>query len=134
MDHLNVKDALFVGLSIGGMIAQGLAVKRMDLVRAMVLSNTAAKIGQPALWEDRINAVRKSGIAALSDAVMERWFGADFRATPELAAWKNMLERQPDEGYSDAVRRFLERIFTRPHLDYACRPWGLQDQRMDQHP
>ena len=34
-----------------------------------------------------------------SDAVMERWFGADFRATPELAAWKNMLERQPDEGY-----------------------------------
>ncbi|MGB1516167.1 MAG: alpha/beta fold hydrolase, partial [Paracoccaceae bacterium] len=83
----------------GGMIAQGLAVKRMDLVRAMVLSNTAAKIGQPALWEDRINAVRKSGIAALSDAVMERWFGADFRATPELAAWKNMLERQPDEGY-----------------------------------
>ena len=99
LDHLNVKDALFVGLSIGGMIAQGLAVKRMDLVRAMVLSNTAAKIGQPTLWEDRINAVRKSGIAALSDAVMERWFGADFRATPELAAWKNMLERQPDEGY-----------------------------------
>ena len=75
LDHLNVKDALFVGLSIGGMIAQGLAVKRMDLVRAMVLSNTAAKIGQPALWEDRVNAVRKSGIAALSDAVMERWFG-----------------------------------------------------------
>ena len=33
------------------------------------------------------------------DAVMERWFGADFRATPELSAWKNMLERQPDEGY-----------------------------------
>ena len=45
MDHFGVKDALFVGLSIGGMIAQGLAVKRMDLIRSMVLSNTGAKIG-----------------------------------------------------------------------------------------
>ena len=62
-------------------------------------NTVAAKIGQPALWEDRVNAVRTSGIAALSDAVMERWFGTDFRATPELAAWKNMLERQPDDGY-----------------------------------
>ena len=99
LDHLKVKDALFVGLSIGGMIAQGLAVKRVDLVRAIVLSNTAAKIGQPALWQDRINAVEKAGIAALSDAVMDRWFGADFRASPELTAWKHMLERQPDQGY-----------------------------------
>jgi len=86
----------------------------MDLVRAMVLSNTAAKIGQPALWEDRINAVRKSGIAALSDAVMERWFGADFRATPELAAWKNMLERQPDDGYIGCCQAISGTAFYTP--------------------
>ena len=42
LDHLEVKACVFVGLSIGGMIAQGLAVKRLDLVRAVVLSNTAA--------------------------------------------------------------------------------------------
>ena len=45
MDHLGLKDAMVVGLSIGGLVAQGLAVKRLDLVRALVLSNTAAKIG-----------------------------------------------------------------------------------------
>ena len=134
LDHLNVKDALFVGLSIGGMIAQGLAVKRMDLVRAMVLSNTAAKIGQPALWEDRINAVRKSGIAALSDAVMERWFGADFRATPELAAWKNMLERQPDEGYIGCCQAISGTDFYTPTSGLRLPTLELQDQRMDQHP
>src|SRR6056300_293306 len=72
MDHLGVTDALFVGLSIGGMIAQGLAVKRLDLVSAMVLSNTAAKIGQPDMWQSRIDAVRTGGISSLSDAVMER--------------------------------------------------------------
>jgi 3-oxoadipate enol-lactonase len=99
MDHLEVKDALFVGLSIGGMIAQGLAVKRMDLVRAMVLSNTGAKIGQPAMWDERIAAVRAGGIEALADAIMERWFSAPFRKTEEFHAWRNMLVRQPAEGY-----------------------------------
>jgi len=99
MDHLGVTDALFVGLSIGGMIAQGLAVKRLDLIRAMVLSNTAAKIGQPEMWQSRIDAVRTGGIASLSDAVMERWFGRDFHATADMQLWKAMLERQPAEGY-----------------------------------
>ncbi len=99
LDHLGVKDCLFVGLSIGGMIAQGLAVKRLDLVRAMVISNTAAKIGTHEMWQDRIDAVRAGGIEALADAIMERWFSKAFRATPELTAWRNMLTRQPDEGY-----------------------------------
>ena len=99
LDHLEVRDCLFVGLSIGGMIAQGLAVKRLDLVRAMVLSNTAAKIGQPTMWDDRIAAVRSGGIAALADGVMERWFSAPFRQTPAFHAWRNMLLRQPSEGY-----------------------------------
>lgn len=99
LDHLGVADCVFVGLSIGGMIAQGLAVKRLDLVRAMVLSNTAAKIGNPSMWDDRIKAVRDGGIEALADAVMERWFSKAFRKTPELELWRNMLVRQPDQGY-----------------------------------
>ncbi|MGZ2256885.1 3-oxoadipate enol-lactonase [Roseobacter sp. A03A-229] len=99
LDHLQVRDCVFVGLSIGGMIAQGLAVKRLDLIRAMVLSNTAAKIGTPDMWSERIEGVRQGGIEALADAVMERWFSKDFRATPELELWRNMLTRQEDDGY-----------------------------------
>jgi 3-oxoadipate enol-lactonase len=100
LDALEVRDCVFVGLSIGGMIAQGLAVKRPDLVRAMVLSNTAARIGQPDMWQARIKAVRDGGIAALADGVMERWFSAPFRAGDEVHAWRNMLIRQPAEGYA----------------------------------
>ncbi|GAB5435555.1 3-oxoadipate enol-lactonase [Falsiruegeria mediterranea] len=99
MDMLEIKNSLFVGLSIGGMTAQGLAVKRLDLVRAMVISNTGAKIGTPAIWDERIAAVRKNGIEALADGVMERWFSKAFRATPELELWRNMLVRTPAEGY-----------------------------------
>ena len=100
LDLLNVRDCLFVGLSIGGMIAQGLAARRPDLIRAMVLSNTGAKIGTPDMWDTRIAAVNADGIEALADGVMERWFSRGFRATPELAVWRNMLIRQPDAGYS----------------------------------
>jgi 3-oxoadipate enol-lactonase len=99
LDHLKVRDCVFVGLSIGGLIAQGLAVKRMDQVRAMVISNTAAKIGTAGMWQSRIDGVKAGGIESLADAVMERWFSKSFRATPELAAWRNMLVRQPAEGY-----------------------------------
>jgi 3-oxoadipate enol-lactonase len=99
LDQLNVKDCVFVGLSIGGMIAQGLAVKRMDLIRGMVLSNTAAKIGQSSMWDDRIEAVKNDGIESLADSIMERWFSKQFSAKKELDLWRNMLIRQPDEGY-----------------------------------
>lgn len=99
MDHLGLRETVFVGLSIGGMIAQGLAVKRHDLIRAVVLSNTGAKIGTAAMWQQRIDGVKAGGIESLADAVMERWFSKPFRATPELAGWRAMLVRQPAEGY-----------------------------------
>lgn len=99
LDHLQVRDALFVGLSIGGMIAQGLAVKRLDLMRAMVLSNTGAKIGTTEIWDARIADARKGGVECLADAVMVRWFSQAFRDSPEIELWRNLLVRTPDEGY-----------------------------------
>ena len=101
LDHLQVKNCVFVGLSIGGMIAQGLAAERMDLVRAMVLSNTAAKIGTTAMWHDRMADVRKGGIEALEAAILERWLSARWRReNPNLlAGWRHMLCRTPMAGY-----------------------------------
>lgn len=101
MEHLGVKDAVFVGLSIGGMIAQGLAAERLDLLRAIVLSNTAARIGTHQMWHDRVHLVRDHGIEALADATIERWFAKATRAgQPALVAGiRAMLTRQPAEGY-----------------------------------
>ena len=101
MDALGVKDAVFVGLSIGGMIAQGLAAERPELVRGMVLCDTAAKIGSPEMWEDRIQAIEAGGVAALQDAILERWFTKAFREgqAGEFALWRNMLVRTTLDGY-----------------------------------
>jgi 3-oxoadipate enol-lactonase len=100
MDKLGFRDAIFIGLSIGGMIAQGLAAKRLDLVRAVVLSNTGAKIGTREIWQTRIDAVNAGGLAAVVDATMERWFSKPFHETDQYHAWRNMFLRCPAEGWT----------------------------------
>lgn len=113
-DALNVKDCVFVGLSVGGLIAQGLAVKRLDLVRAMVLSNTAAKIGTAQMWADRIATIRENGLEAIADAMMERWFSKPFRQTAEMQGWRAMLTRQPVEGYCGVAAAIAGTDFITP--------------------
>lgn len=102
LDHLGLREAIVVGLSIGGLIGQSLAARRPELVRAMVLMDTAAKIGTEEMWAERIATVEASGIEALADAVMQRWFSRSFAQNhpQELLAWRNMLTRTPDAGYA----------------------------------
>lgn len=101
LDALEIKGAIVVGLSVGGMIAQALAVKRPDLASMLVLCDTAHKIGAPEMWNARIEAVRTGGLALIADAVLERWFSTDFRRSraADLAGYRNMLTRTPADGY-----------------------------------
>lgn len=98
LDHLGVRDCVFVGLSMGGLVAQGLAVKRLDLVRGLVLSNTAARIAAP--WPARIAAVQAGGMAAVADDVMARWFSRRFRAAGQDGPWRDRLLACNPQGYA----------------------------------
>jgi 3-oxoadipate enol-lactonase len=99
MDHLGLRDCVYLGVSMGGLVAQGLAVKRLDLVRGLVLSNTAAKIGTPTWWNDRIAAVREGGLAAINDAATERLFSPAYRARPAVAHWADLMMHGSADGY-----------------------------------
>jgi len=99
LDKLQVRDAVFCGLSMGGMLAQGLAVKRLDLVRGLVLSNTATKIGTKQLWAQRIDTTRKTGLAARLDQDMTDTFSPAFRAGPKAAPWRTLLARFAPEAF-----------------------------------
>lgn len=99
LEHLGLRDTVFVGLSLGGMVAQGLAVKRLDLVRGLVLSNTAAKIGSPKQWQERMEAVEAGGMAAIAPATIERWFARGNRTSAQAAHWRAKLEATPVAGY-----------------------------------
>ncbi|MDS9469088.1 3-oxoadipate enol-lactonase [Paracoccus sp. MBLB3053] len=99
IEHLGLKQVVFVGLSIGGMIAQIISSRRADLVGAVVLANTAVKMGTQQSWDERIAAIRSGGLGSIVDLVMQRWFAPKFRAQPELAIWRNMVARTSASGY-----------------------------------
>lgn len=101
VDHVGIKKAVFCGLSVGGMVAQGLWRKRPDLVRKLVLCDTGPKIGTAESWDSRIAAIRKGGLADISDSVMERWFTSSFHEErrADLAGYRLMLERQSAAAY-----------------------------------
>lgn len=109
LDHLQIERAIVCGLSVGGIIAQGLTALHPERVTGLVLSDTAHKIGTAAMWNDRIGQIRAGGIEALAEPILERWFSEDLRSNrpDELAGWRNMLVRTPVAGYlgtSAAIR------------------------------
>lgn len=102
IDHLGFARAIICGLSVGGLIAQQLYADRRDLVGALILCDTAGKMGDADLWNQRIAAIDANGIAALADRSMTDWFTPAFRAgrPDELAGYRTMLERQSPRGYT----------------------------------
>ena len=96
-----VDQAYFCGLSLGGVVAQSIALKRPDRVLGLVLANTGAKVGSAQVWGDRVQAVRSAGVASLIPALISRWFTAPFaQAHPtRVQAMAEILEGANPEGY-----------------------------------
>ena len=112
--HVGIKKAVFVGLSIGGLIVQALYSRKPELVRKIVLSNTAHKIGTPEIWNPRIDAVERDGVESVAEGVLERWFTPAFRERrrADLAGYRNMLIRQDVRGYAETCRAIRDADFT----------------------
>lgn len=102
VDHLGIERFGLVGLSLGGMIAQRLAVRAPERLAALVLCATAPKIGDVEGWNGRIAAIERDGLDSIGDAAMQHWFTAAYRADEPLALriWRTMLTRQSTEGYA----------------------------------
>jgi 3-oxoadipate enol-lactonase len=101
MVALDIQQAVVCGLSVGGVIAQQLAIDYPHRVRALILCDTGARIGTTASWEERIGIVRTQGIAALAKPSMERWFSAEFRRrrSADVRGYANMVSRTAADGY-----------------------------------
>jgi 3-oxoadipate enol-lactonase / 4-carboxymuconolactone decarboxylase len=104
MDALSIPKAVIVGLSIGGVIGQYLAVHHANRIEKLVLSNTAPKIGTAETWDLRINKLKNDGIQSITEGVMKVWFSENFHQTRpnELIGYANMLGNSPIEGYIQA--------------------------------
>lgn len=101
LDGLGIAKAHFCGLSMGGMTGMWLGVHAPDRINRLALCNTAAKIGTPEVWNTRIAAVEKGGMAAIQPGVIQRWFTEAFVATHPDAVNRiaAMLLATAPEGY-----------------------------------
>jgi 3-oxoadipate enol-lactonase / 4-carboxymuconolactone decarboxylase len=99
---LGISSAHIVGLSIGGMTAQALAVSHPEKVRTLSLLATSSYLPPASTWEDRARQVREAGTAVVVDGVMERWFTPGFRAaSPEkVGRVKEAFLKTSAEGYA----------------------------------
>jgi 3-oxoadipate enol-lactonase len=94
---------VWVGLSMGGMVGQELALRHPALVGALVLAHTTSGYPDAArdVWRQRIVTVREQGIEAIADAVMGRYFHEVFRAAypATVARFRQRLVTTDAEGY-----------------------------------
>lgn len=99
IDHFALRDTVILGHGSGGLVAQGLATKRLDQVRALILSNTAARLGHASQWQARIATATSGGLEALAPALVQGWFSPRMRLSPLAAATRDRLLATPLQGW-----------------------------------
>ncbi|MGQ9510221.1 MAG: 3-oxoadipate enol-lactonase [Thermodesulfobacteriota bacterium] len=119
LDHLGIEQVHWVGISMGGMIGQAIALNHPHRLKSLVLCDTAAIIPQEAqpIWQERIDQVHKKGMDSQLEATMERWFSPSFLKTnpPILSLIQKQFLSTSIEGYVnciEAIRRlnYLDRL------------------------
>ena len=94
----------WIGLSMGAMVGQGLAIRHPELVSRLVLANTTSRYPEAAAanWSQRVATVQAQGMAAVAEMVVERYLHADFRAAQPAAtdAIRQRLLRDDAAGYA----------------------------------
>jgi 3-oxoadipate enol-lactonase len=91
LDGLGVeRPAVYLGISIGGMVGQALGLRHPERFRALILSNTISRTPPEgrAMWDQRIEAIRKDGIEGQVQPTLERWLSREFRnRDPQTTKW-----------------------------------------------
>lgn len=102
IEVLGVGPVHFVGLSMGGMIAQYLGANYPTLIRSLALCDTASEMPPRAMWADRLQIAQTLGIAGLVDGTIKRWFNPGFieRAPKEIELVRAMILGTDVQGYT----------------------------------
>ena len=103
LDHLAIEQAAFIGVSMGGMIGQHLALDHGDRFYGFMLVSTSSRIAAEArpLWHDRVVVAREKGMRSQVETALPRWLAkASFADTALVARLSKMIETTPIEGYA----------------------------------
>jgi 3-oxoadipate enol-lactonase/4-carboxymuconolactone decarboxylase len=112
-DALGIRQFAFCGLSLGGAIAQWIALNAPDRLTHLILANTSSQFGARANWETRIRMVQEGGMAAIADMVMQRFFSAPVLARDVHASdVKAVLLGTDPAGYAGCCAALRDVDFT----------------------
>ncbi len=106
LDALQLRQVHLIGTSLGGMIGQQVGARHPSRLLSLTLANTAAQQAAPAAWDERIALARRSGVGALADPTLQRWFPAAFlEASPaEAARLRAILCATTVDGYAGCAQ------------------------------
>ncbi|WP_155276550.1 3-oxoadipate enol-lactonase [Sphingobium yanoikuyae] len=109
LDALAISPVAFCGLSLGGMMGQWLGIREPGRIGKLILANTSSFMGPPSGWDQRIALVQQSGMRALVDATVSRWFTPDFiekdsAAITDVVAMLLATDPQGYGGCCSAIR------------------------------
>lgn len=123
LDALGIESAHFCGLSLGGMTGQWLGIHAPDRIDRLVIANSSSFMGPPESWQQRMNTVREQGMAAITQAVLDRWFTPAFAAiaAPGLARTHEQLLATAPGGYA-ACCAAIRDMDLRPVVHLVHRP------------
>ncbi|MFN0299885.1 MAG: alpha/beta fold hydrolase [Burkholderiales bacterium] len=79
LDALRIDRVDFLGLSMGGMIAQLLAANHPARLRSVSLCDTACHLPPESAWDDRIALALSKGTSAFVKPMTERWLTQPYR-------------------------------------------------------
>jgi 3-oxoadipate enol-lactonase len=118
LDELGTGPVVFAGLSMGGMVAQELALRHPARVKALVIANSSSGYGAEGrgTWQQRIAAIEAGGLEAIVDMAMQRWFHPGFHAAHPAAVqrWRRRVLATDPQGYMATCQALM-------HLDTTAR-------------
>ena len=104
LSALNIPNAHFVGLSMGGMIGMTYALKYPGAFRTLVVCDTASRFAPEVqqMWADRIKIATERGMQPLLDSTLKRWFTEAYlsKSSAVLERVTQMILNTPPLGYA----------------------------------